>query len=229
MNNTQLETLYRDILQEFFPRKSYDLRAFFYTGRSLRHTIELKRNVITVRIAQALQQAPEHILRVLGLILLLKIFRLKADRNLNRVYREYVKEHILPHNGVKHRPPSARYTPLGRYFNLDELFDRLNHIYFDNSLNKPLIGWSLNPSYRRLGFYVQEKNLLVISRIFDSRKVPAEVVEYMLYHEMLHIDIPAMEKNGRRRIHPPEFRKKEKTFPNYLNIQRWLENNLRKL
>ena len=229
MNNSRLETIYRELLHEYFPRKSYDLRAFFYASHSLRHTVEQKRSVITIRIAQTLQTAPEHILRILGLIMLLKVFRYKADRNLNRAYREYIRAHILPNHETKLRTPSARYTPYGTYYNLEDIFDGLNQTYFDGRLKKPLIGWSLNPSYRRLGFYTQEKNLLVISRIFDSRKVPVEVVEYMMYHEMLHIAIPVTEKNGRRKIHPPQFLQREKIFPGYGRIQKWLMKNLRRL
>jgi len=229
MDNRQLETLYQELLEEYFPRKSYDLRAFFYPSNSLRHTVEIKRRVITIRIAQILQSAPEHVLRTLGLILLLKIFRYKADRELNRIYRQYIRENILPQHKPQRRAPSSRYTHLGRYYNLDELFDVLNRKYFENRLDKPLLGWSLNPSYRRLGFFVREKNLLVISRILDSRKVPREIVEFMLYHEMLHIDIPVAEVNGRRRIHPPEFLMREKEFPDYNNIQHWLKKNLKRL
>ena len=229
MNNTQLETLYRGLLQEYFPRKSYDLRAFFYPSRGVRHTVELKHNVIVIRIARSLQTAPEYILRVLGLIMLLKIFRYKANRELNRVYRTYIREHILPKQPLQHRAPSSRYTPHGKYYNLEALFDKLNGMYFAGRLQKPLIGWSLNPSYRRLGFYDRDRNLLVVSRIFDSKKVPQDIVEFLLYHEMLHIDIPITEKNGRRRIHPPEFLQREKLFPNYETIQRWLKKKLKRL
>ena len=229
MNNTQLETLYRNLLQEHFPRKSYDLRAFFYPGRSLRHTVELKKNVLTIRISQTLQTAPENILRVLGLIMLLKIFRYRANRELNRAYRQYIREHIIPQHETRHRSPSQRYTHAGKYYNLNKLFDKINQVYFKGQLKRPLIGWSLNPSYRRIGFYVREKDLLVISRIFDSKKVPQEIVEFLLFHEMLHIAIPVSEKNGRRRIHPPEFLQREKMFPNYDNIQRWLKKNIRRL
>ncbi|HHE55002.1 MAG TPA: M48 family peptidase [Caldithrix abyssi] len=101
--------------------------------------------------------------------------------------------------------------------------------YFANQLKKPILGWSLRKSYRRLGFYSKEKNLLVISRILDSKKVPPEVVKFLLYHEMLHMAIPVQKVNGRRQIHPPVFKQREKQFPNYQSIQKWLKKNLVKL
>ena len=61
----------------------------------------------------------------------------------------------------------------------------------------------------------EEKNLLVVSRIFDSSRVPVKVVEYLVYHEMLHIAIPTQVVNERRKIHPPEFKKLDRSFPEY--------------
>jgi predicted metal-dependent hydrolase len=93
----------------------------------------------------------------------------------------------------------------------------------------PTLGWSRKKSYWRLGFYDQDRNLLVISRVFDQRGIPEEIVRYLVYHEMLHIHFPSERKNGRRIIHSPEFRRIEKIFPAYQDIQNWLKSNLRKL
>lgn len=105
----------------------------------------------------------------------------------------------------------------------------MNQAYFGGELARPILGWSLRKAYRRLGFYNKEKNLLVISRIFDSKKVPRKVVEYLMYHEMLHIAIPTVHNNGRRTIHGRSFREKERQFPQYEFVQKWLSKNLRKL
>jgi hypothetical protein len=51
----------------------------------------------------------------------------------------------------------------------------------------------------------------------------------MMYHEMLHIYFPTTSKNGRRSIHPPEFKKMEKKFPQFEEIQRWIKKNRHKL
>ena len=109
------------------------------------------------------------------------------------------------------------------------MFDEVNDQYFESAIKQPIIGWSLKKSYVRLGFYSNEKNLLVISRIFDSKKVPEAIVYFMMYHEMLHIYFPTTSKNGRRSIHPPEFKKMEKKFPQFEEIQRWIKKNRHKL
>ena len=70
---------------------------------------------------------------------------------------------------------------------------------------------------------------MVISKIFDSRHVPENIIKYLLYHEMLHIAVPVQFESGRRKIHSPEFKRKERLFPEYVQIQNWIKNNLKKL
>jgi predicted metal-dependent hydrolase len=223
MNDVQLEALYSNLLKQYFPHKKYPLKAQFYITKSLRHTIELNSRQVIIRVAEPFRSVPEKILTSLGLILLAKLFRYKIDRKLNQSYRSYVEQNLSPLYKPKLRKPSSKYTAYGKVYDLDLIFDTLNSRYFNNKLDKPILGWSINKSYTRLGFYVSEKNLLVISRIFDSPKAPQEVVDFLVYHEMLHIHISVKKVNGRRRIHPPEFYRLEKMFPNYEKIQAWIK------
>ncbi len=229
MTDHDLQQLCEEVYGTAFKKKKVRLNAQFYPSRSLRHTIYLQRGIIQIRIAQSLQEAPEIILKTLCTILLLKLFKLKVDRRLYQAYRSYLHNnaHLLPKK--QHRPPSPRYTAKGAFFDLDEIFDRINRTYFQDQLRRPVLGWSLRKAYRRLGFYNKEKNLLVISRIFDSRKTPPEVIEYLMYHEMLHIAIPTVYNNGHRTIHGRLFREKERQFPQYEFVQKWLNKNLQKL
>jgi len=229
MNASELQKLYSDLLEEYFPHKNYLVRAEFYSSASIRHTVTLKNKTIHLRIAQVLRSAPREVLSVLGLILLGKLFRYQIDRRLRRYYNAYLQENILPQFSPQTRRPSTRYHSQGAHFDLQEIFDRVNALYFSSSVKKPLLGWSLQKAYTRLGFYSAEKNLLVISRIFDSPKTPPEVLDYMMFHEMLHIALPVEKINGRRRIHTAEFKNKEAAFPGYARIQKWIKRNRFKL
>jgi hypothetical protein len=57
----------------------------------------------------------------------------------------------------------------------------------------------------------------------DSNDVPDYVVEYVLYHEMLHIKHPARLINGRRHRHTSAFRFDERKFVDYEKAQQWIE------
>jgi hypothetical protein len=43
--------------------------------------------------------------------------------------------------------------------------------------------------------------------------VPALALEYVMYHEMLHLRHPVDHAGARRRVHTREFKEAEKQFP----------------
>lgn len=229
MTDSALQILFSDLLNTIVSKKRYKVTAVFYETKSIRHTIQLRQKHIQIKIANSFRQAPEHILKYLAIILYSKIFRYKIDSKIRQTYKQFVEETILPNHKTLSRKPSLKYKAQGEVYNLEYIFNDINRAYFQNRLKQPILGWSLNKSYTRLGFYAEDKNLLVISRIFDSISVPIKVVEYMMYHEMLHIAIPSEVVDGRRRVHPAKFNKLDRTFPDYNEIQKWIKKKGRKL
>ncbi len=49
------------------------------------------------------------------------------------------------------------------------------------------------------------------------------VVEFILYHELLHKYCPEKWVNGQKRIHTPEFKQLEQEFEFYQDAQAWLQ------
>ena len=70
---------------------------------------------------------------------------------------------------------------------------------------------------------------VAISRSLDDKKVPAYVVEYVLFHEMLHIAHPTRHVNGRRYNHTAAFRRDERRFTHYEAAEHWIEKSVRHL
>jgi hypothetical protein len=48
------------------------------------------------------------------------------------------------------------------------------------------------------------------------------VVEYIVYHEMLHLKHPVKVRGSRRCVHPPEFQAEERLFPRLDDARRFL-------
>ncbi|MDK2980856.1 MAG: hypothetical protein PWQ55_1203 [Chloroflexota bacterium] len=103
----------------------------------------------------------------------------------------------------------------GRHYDLGELYRKINHSYFDDSLPQPRLTWSSRRTTRRLGAYHPESDTITINRRLDSADVPVYLVEYVLYHEMLHKKIGLKEVNGRRYAHTRKFRDAERRFASY--------------
>ena len=86
-------------------------------------------------------------------------------------------------------------SPRGKVYDLSEMFDRLNARYFDGALERPLLSWSQKKARRILGHHDRVYETITISKSLDSAQVPEWFVEFILYHEMLHI------KHAARMIH----------------------------
>jgi predicted metal-dependent hydrolase len=228
MTDEDLTALFEKVHSDYFSKNSKKIKARFYPYRSLRHTIEWNYKLIDLKISRYLSDAPVNILEDLAVLLLAKIYKITPDKAIKESYCKYAKSINKELPKRKKSVPKGYYSQ-GNYYNLQEIFDNLNDIYFSNKLSVKHLGWSKNKSYTRLGYYDREKDLLVVSQIFDSHKVPENVVEYMVYHEMLHILIPTTTNNGRRKIHTSKFRQLEREFPDYLKIQNWLNKKRHKL
>ena len=222
MTNEQLTSIFEQVHSQYFSKNNKRIQAQFHPYRSLRHTIEWNHKYIHLKISQYLADAPEKIIQDLAIILLAKVYKSKPKKSIKDSYKAFANS-IQPDIPKRKKSIPKGYESKGKYYNLQEFFNNLNDKYFDNKLAVKYLGWSKNKSYTRLGYYDRERDLLVLSKIFDSKKVPQIVLEYLLYHEMLHIFIPTTTLNGRRRIHPPEFRQLERKFPDYPQIQNWIK------
>ena len=64
-----------------------------------------------------------------------------------------------------------------------------------------------------MGHFDPSHNAIVISRIFDRPQTPVLALQYVMFHEMLHLRYPVDHNGSRRRVHTKEFREAEKKFP----------------
>ena len=196
----------------------------FYPYSSLKSTIKITDGVTRIRISDVLRSAPEEVLEALAHVLISRAARRKPRAEYTQRYHEY-----LEHPEVEERHARIRVErkkkilrgPVGRFYHLDEMFDRLNLRYFKDRLPKPTLSWSPRVSRRQLGYHDRHLNLIVISRWLDRKTVPLMVADFILYHEMLHTDVPCEYRNGKRIVHTQEFKRRERLFEHYADVIEW--------
>jgi len=178
--------------------------------------IQSKDGRLAFRITDALQSAPSQVLESLACILICKLFRKPVPAEQRERYNLYLNQqdvrrdlHLLRQTrGRKHIS-----GPQGERFNLQEIFNETNEKFFGGLLAQPALGWSMHVSKTILGHFDPSHNAIIISRLLDKPNAPRLAVEYVMYHEMLHVRYPIETKGSRRRIHPKIFRDAEKLFP----------------
>jgi hypothetical protein len=210
---TVFEHEYRD-LRPRAPIPPIDIRFRRFT--SLNTTIRLREGRLFVCLSDLLESAPETVHHAIAHILLAKLYKKPiapshADRYRRHVSSEAVSrqaEHIRQTRGRKRLS-----TPIGHHYDLDEVFESLNARFFHGLLGRPTLTWSAHHARRMLGHYDAAHNTIVVSRVFDRPDTPRCAIEYLLYHEMLHLKHPVRVKAGRRCVHSREFQAEERLFP----------------
>ena len=76
---------------------------------------------------------------------------------------------------------------------------------------------------RLLGHYDAAHNTIMVSRVFDRKNTPRYAIEYLMYHEMLHLKHPVKVRGDRRCVHPREFQAEEKLFPELEQAKAYLK------
>lgn len=228
-----------ETIEEIYERVFRDLRPSLATpGVSVRFqkftnltsNIRLAQGQLIVKISDLLEGAPAPVQESLAYILLSKLFRQRPPRQMMEIYRLY-----LARQDVRGRLNTVRQergrkmlaAAAGDAFDLDRMFERLNAKYFESGIAKPKLGWSLQASRTILGHYDASHHAIAISKILDRMEVPEYVVEYVLYHEMLHIKHPVEHRGTARKIHTKEFKQEEKQFAQYAEARAYLKKGLR--
>jgi hypothetical protein len=183
---------------------------------SLNTTIRLREGAISVSLSDLLEGAPESVLRAIAHILFAKLYRKPIDATHNTRYKRFASSSAVTRQTelIRNARGSKRYFgPEGRYYNLDEIFDSLNARFFNGLLGRPELTWSEHHAKRSLGHYDAAHNTIVVSRVFDRPSSPRYAIEYLLYHEMLHLKHPVRMRGLRRCVHSREFKAEEQRFP----------------
>jgi hypothetical protein len=201
-----------------------DVRFYPYAG--LRHTIRVRSGQVYVRLSDICKDSPPDVMRALAFVLVARLLGKKVPDVHERIYRDYsLTPEVMRSSDIARRRRGRKIvsSAQGNTYDLEKLFSRLNRRYFDSTLAKPTITWSQRKTRSILGHHDRVYDTITISKSLDSSQVPEWFVEYILYHEMLHIKHAARMINGRRYYHTAAFRLDERRFARYEDAQSWLE------
>jgi hypothetical protein len=110
----------------------------------------------------------------------------------------------------------------GRCFDLEDVFDRVNEAYFGGELDRPRLTWNTRITRVKMGHYDFVRDTMMMSVTLDAPDVPDYVVDYVMYHELLHKKLGKQMVNGRHYAHTSAFREAERAFPHYEEAQAFL-------
>ena len=198
-----------------------------YPYANLSHTLRLRHDVAYVRLSDILHEAPVPVIEAAAAILLGQMYRRRVPRELRILYRQFALAHSTRRDIARVRRKRARRiadNPIGSAHNLDPMFASLNVEYFEGRLRRPRLGWSVRPWLSQFGCYDPSLDQIVMNQRLDHAEVPSFAVEFILYHEMLHVKHPIRTAACGLQAHSPEFRAEEKRFAHYARARKFLEH-----
>lgn len=222
-----LEHLLHETYRELRPRAPLpEFHLQFYPFANVNNTIRLREGRLRLRISDLLEGAPEPVLKAIVHILMAKLYRKPIEPGHATRYRRYIssremvnRTHLVRQLRGRKRIASAQ----GAVYDLDAIFDELNLRCFFGLLARPRLTWSSERARNTLGHWDPAHNAIVISRIFDQPRVPRYAVEYLVYHEMLHLKHPVKLRGSRRCVHGKEFQAEEQLFPHLAEAKAFLK------
>ena len=223
----QLEAIFQRAHLQLKPRTPLpEMQVEFFPFAGLTHTARFRGNRLLIRVSDLLTDAPESVLQSLSLILLAKVYRRTVGSEVHAIYRSFILGNTIQARARESRTRRGR-SPgpaiaKGRWQNLDVTFDRVNGDYFEGKLERPRLTWSNRRSRRILGRYDATHRTVCISLFFDSPRIPDFVLDYLVYHELLHMRHPSRARECRFINHTPEFRADERRFKDYKKAIDWI-------
>lgn len=202
--------LIQESFQRLFPDKTLDQQTILKYNKKLgdfNGNIRLYQGILKVSLNYKWKEIDSEIR--IGLIqsLLLKMFSKKygkaSSTNLE-FYNNFVKN-------IHFMTPKTKTDSI-----LETSFHRVNQNYFHDLLEKPNLSWS-SPSFRKLACYNLHNDSVTVSSIF--KESPEEVLDYLIYHELLHKKQKFQSKNNRNYFHTRKFREAENQYPNKEKIE----------
>lgn len=214
------------IFQEVGRQFGFDeVRITFARYAELKHVWRISRGSVELKLSDYVKDAPERVLESLATYLLSRASGRKCPDGTARIYLDHARsrEFWMP-NRKKYlsRSRNLEVGARGDVRNLDVVFDYVNSFYFSRRLEKPTLAWTAESPRQRLGFYFEALNILAVNKVMDADRVPRYVLEFVMYHELLHHVNAVDGKKVRRVHHTKSFREQERMFRTYDDAEVWL-------
>lgn len=184
------------------------------------------KTAVSVRLHHMFLHAPDRIINVIVHWILHP-----RSKKYAAAFDQFIAEQ---HDRVRKKSPPITLHTRGKVYDLKELYKEVNAQFFNNEATAA-ITWGQQSKGRQRsisGKYIRKRHLIRIHPRLDQDFVPRYVIRHIVYHEMLHSVLPReTTAGGRRRIHSPTFKDRERQCPDYERTEAWLndKNNLGRL
>ncbi len=191
---------------KLYPDKEFVYNSSIkYSGKFKSYNANVRRigNNIQFKLSSEWKKVDEEI--VIGLIQDLFVRLTKEKRKSSNIdlYHTFIKRLHLA-------IPKTQSNPI-----LEDSFNRVNNRYFQGLVDKPNLRLG-NPTTTKLGSYDFHTDTITVSSVFIDHQ---DVIDYIMYHEMLHKKLKFSHKGLKTMHHTKQFKHMEKKFENSKQLE----------
>jgi hypothetical protein len=181
-------------------------------------------SVVALRVHHMFLEAPEDVVRALA------HYAAGSRPRAGAVIDSWVRRNEERVRQARAERQARGLVPGGLHHDLQSIFRALNRAHFGGAI-EARIGWGREPPDRRrrsikMGTYFHDSHVIRLHPALDRPEVPDFFVRFIVFHEMLHQAVPPVTAGGRRLAHPPEFRQRERAYPDYARAIAWERRHL---
>jgi hypothetical protein len=214
-------------LREFFSRagsqNGYEsVNASYHPYKEFKTTWSRCGSTADFKVTDYMRGAPSSLMEEFASCLLSRGNGQGRREKYNANIRNYLRsEEFVSRNRPLYlaRSRNLAYTMRGRHHDLRDSYDRLLSAGLMPHVPNTYITWTSRPNKQRLGYCSMLMRTVAISSGLDRAEIPAFVTDYVLYHELLHMQdgVTFASKH-----HTPEFLAKERLYPRWQEAEDWL-------
>jgi hypothetical protein len=223
------DTPYREAYKRLtgrFPISIHYISITFYPYSNLQARMWRENGTLHVKMTDVMADMPERFHKALALILVGRHEKKPYPKEEDQVFNKYAAmpevQQVLRQRAVSRKRKPKTYGVQGEKYNLEEVFNKVNRIYFKAKLKQPVLSWTRDCTRRRMGYVTGNPPRVYISKTLDRKSTPRYAIDFIMYHELLHIVMGSVKKGKRVYHHTREFREAEKKFKKYNKAARWL-------
>lgn len=216
--DTALRAIFAEVGDEFgYGRVS----ARYHPFKEFKTTWQMSGNTIAFRVSDYLRPAASEVKRSYARALFARVCNGKRVSYANGMEEWLRSSEFRSRNRPLYleRSRNLALTQRGNVYDLAHLRANLIDLGLIDPGDASYLTWTKGPNRKRVGYCNVLMGVVAVTCALDSPRIPGYVPEYVLYHELLHIDMGADSLSPR---HDRLFRRRERMHPRWRDAEDWL-------
>ena len=211
------------LLEKLESNSSKKIKLKINDNRTTMLSVKWEPDCTKVSLHRMFLEAPIEVLDSIG------SYIRRENPAIDRTVKTFIEEKLRLLD-YSRRLDQKKMSTKGTVYDLQAMYDGLNEKYFGGQLQLSVTWFGPRKPKNRtkisLGLYQETLKLIKIHKLLDNKRFPYYILEYVMYHEMVHFVCPPyVDENGVSRIHHKAFTEREQQYQLFHQADQWIKQH----